>query len=123
MKEVPSEVILESVQKLIAGDIAVSPALSQRLMQRAVDGRIPHPDPTSSLSDRELEVLFRIGKGQSSSEIAGSLHLSVKTVETHRANLRRKLSLHSGAELLRYAVAWRHKEGQCLDARSAFEEE
>lgn len=112
MKDAPPENFLRAVQAVIAGEISVSPALTQRLVRRAVDGTDAPIDPSKALSDRELEVLFRIGRGQSSMEIAAALHISVKTVETHRAKLRRKLALRTGAELMRYAVAWRYAEGR-----------
>lgn len=112
MKDAPPESFLKAVQAVLAGEIVVSPALAQRLVRRAVDGTDAPIDPSKALSDRELEVLFRIGRGESSMEIAAALHLSVKTVETHRAKLRRKLALRTGAELMRYAVAWRHAEGR-----------
>jgi DNA-binding NarL/FixJ family response regulator len=112
MKDAPPEAFLRAVQAVIAGEISVSPALTQRLVRRAVAGTDAPIDPSKALSDRELEVLFRIGRGESSMEIAAALHISVKTVETHRAKLRRKLALRTGAELMRYAVAWRHAEGR-----------
>ena len=119
MKDAPPSDFVRSIQAVLAGEIAVSAALTQRLVRRAVDNRMAPVDPSRSLSDRELEVLFRIGKGESSLEIAGALHISVKTVETHRAKLRRKLALRTGAELMRYAVAWRHAEGRGIQADGA----
>lgn len=116
MKGASPETLIRSVHTVLAGDIAISPMLAQRLVQRAVDGAATTMDPAKSLSDRELEVLFRIGRGQSSAEIASALHISLKTVETHRAKLRRKLALRTGAELMRYAVAWRHAEGRGMQA-------
>jgi DNA-binding NarL/FixJ family response regulator len=112
MKDAPPEHFLRAVQAVLAGEISVSPALTQRLVRRAVEGTDVPMDPSRTLSDRELEVLFRIGRGESSMEIAAALHIAVKTVETHRAKLRRKLALRTGAELMRYAVAWRHAEGR-----------
>ncbi len=117
MKDAPTAILLSSIQTILSGEISVSPALAQRLVRRAVDGKAASLDPSGSLSDRELEVLFRIGRGESSMEIAGALHISLKTVETHRAKLRRKLALRTGAELMRYAVAWRHAEGRKLGAQ------
>ncbi len=56
------------------------------------------------LGDRELEILYFISKGMSTREIAAALHLSGKTAETHRENLKRKLNLPNGNALLWYAV-------------------
>jgi DNA-binding NarL/FixJ family response regulator len=62
------------------------------------------------LSDREFEVFQLLGQGQGTRQIAKHLHLSVKTVEVHRANIRRKLELASGGELVRYAIRWNEAE-------------
>ena len=62
--------------------------------------------PVSRLSDRELEVFEAIGHGRSTSAIAESLKLSVKTVETHRENIKRKLGLASSGELMQRAWLW-----------------
>ena len=58
------------------------------------------------LTDRELEVFELIGKGKSSAQIAEQLHISPKTVDTHRANLKTKLSVPDAAALIREAVLW-----------------
>ena len=63
-------------------------------------------DPITRLSNRELQVLSLIGRGQSSREAAEGLGLSVKTVETHRQSLKRKLNLANNALLLQYAINW-----------------
>ena len=93
-------------------------------VEHAIDGRGPavagfprtgpHPletevddSPTSMLTPREREMLFLIGEGLSNKEIADSLVLSVKTVETHRANLSRKLNVRSRAGLMRLAMGIR----------------
>jgi DNA-binding NarL/FixJ family response regulator len=74
-----------------------------------LDGRLsPYRDilplPANRLTPRELEVVHLLAEGKSSKEVAVALNLSVKTVETHRANIMRKLDLHSVADLTRYAV-------------------
>ena len=63
------------------------------------------------LSDREFEVFRLIGEGKGTRDIARKLHLSVKTVEAHRANIKEKLDLHSATELIRHAVRWIEAEG------------
>ena len=62
--------------------------------------------PLERLSDREFEVFQLVGQGKPTREIAGHLHLSVKTVEVHRANIKHKLKLQRGADLGRYAIRW-----------------
>jgi DNA-binding NarL/FixJ family response regulator len=109
MKGSQLEVIRNALLSVLSGQITVSKHLEKRLVQFAVSGNNQR-DSTSPLSDRELEILLRIGKGQSSCEIAAALGIALKTVETHRANMRRKLLLKTAAELLRYAVTWNHAE-------------
>jgi DNA-binding NarL/FixJ family response regulator len=62
--------------------------------------------PLTSLTDRELEVFQLLGRGLSTREIASSLFLSIKTIETHRDHIKTKLSLESGRELVRFATSW-----------------
>ena len=63
------------------------------------------------LSDRELEVFQLIGDGYATHEVAERLHLSMKTVASHRENIKKKLNLGTGEELLRLAIHWqRHRE-------------
>lgn len=115
MKGLPPDAIRNALLAVLSGQIAVSKHLEKRLVQFAVT-RNHRRDAASPLTDRELEILLRIGKGQSSCEIAAALGIALKTVETHRANMRRKLLLKTAAELLRYAVTWSHAEerGQTL---------
>jgi DNA-binding NarL/FixJ family response regulator len=68
--------------------------------------------PVERLSDREFEIFQLVGQGRGTREIASHLSLSVKTVEVHRANLRRKLNLRTGTEVVHYAIRW-------MEARSA----
>ena len=63
-------------------------------------------NPLDVLSDRELEVFELTGKGLSTREIGDNLHISVKTVESHRANIKDKLQLETANELMRHAVRW-----------------
>ena len=63
-------------------------------------------NPTDKLSDRELEILELIGKGRDVREIADALHISTKTVETHRAHIKEKLNLKNARQVTRFAVQW-----------------
>jgi DNA-binding NarL/FixJ family response regulator len=109
MKGISPEALRTAIHAVLAGQIVISTHLEKCLVQHAVSGS-NRTDPAAPLSDRELEILLRIGRGQSSCEIGAALGIALKTVETHRANMRRKLLLKTGAELLRYAVAWSHAE-------------
>ena len=62
------------------------------------------------LSDRELEVFELLGRGHGSKEIAAELHLSVKTVDTHRMHIKEKLRLRTFTELIQHAVQWVERE-------------
>jgi DNA-binding NarL/FixJ family response regulator len=62
--------------------------------------------PVDTLSDRELEVLQLLGKGHSTGSIADTLHLSVKTIETHRAHIKEKLRFYDSEDMVRFAIDW-----------------
>jgi DNA-binding NarL/FixJ family response regulator len=111
MKQEGGKKLLAAIRQVVAGQVYVSENMSSRLLEsfcRETDS--PGRMTVEQLSDRELEVLHLIGQGKSNSEISTQLHLSPKTLEVHRANIRRKLSLKDAADLLRYAVLW--VEGQ-----------
>jgi DNA-binding NarL/FixJ family response regulator len=101
-----TEQILDAIQQVLAGRIY----LSEKMVERVINGFAKKKDAGTSsiedLSDRELEVFGLIGQGMSTSKIAERLHLSVKTVETHREKIKRKLQLATGGELVRHAVQW-----------------
>lgn len=101
----PTEVV-PAIRRILSGDLYLSPALADELVRRAVDGREDGRSPAESFSDREAEVVRLIGGGLSTREIAEELNLSVKTIESYRANVKRKLGLKSGAELARFAYDW-----------------
>jgi len=83
----------------------LSPEIAGILVDDVLGGRsAPKHSAFGVLSSREREVLQLLAEGSTSPQIAGSLHISVKTVEAHRRNLMKKLDLHSVAELTKYAV-------------------
>jgi len=103
MKEAPAEQLLASLRRVLEGNIYVSEAVSTSLLSRFAAGTA-HLDPIDRLTNRELQILHMIGKGASTRETARLLHLSIKTVESHRQRIKRKLNLTTGNQLLRYAV-------------------
>ena len=110
MKHAASDQLLVALRRVLAGEIYLSEALSRSHL-RACAGPAEQragaaPDPIDRLSNRELQVLSLIGRGLSSREAAEALGLSVKTVETHRQSLKRKLNLATNAQLLQYAINW-----------------
>ncbi len=99
--------ILEAIRKIVSGEIFVSPKFGERLIFKAVHGTESGTgSPVDSLSDRELEVLGLLGRGFASREIAQELHLSVKTIETHRSHIKEKLGFKDAGEMTRFAVEW-----------------
>jgi DNA-binding NarL/FixJ family response regulator len=106
-KDEPIENLLEAIRTVVAGKMYVSKRVTERLLHRvAGPGRTTPTGTISALSDRELEVFRMIGKGMGTRDIAETLHLSRKTVETHRENIKRKLNVRSGTELVVRATAW-----------------
>lgn len=107
-KLAPTESVLVAIRRVLDGGIYVSDATATRLVSKLVGGAEGDgPDPAadiSRLSDREFEVFRMIGRGLGPSEIARQLGVSVKTVETHREHIKRKLRLANGRELARAAV-------------------
>ena len=103
MKEASTEQVLVSLRRVLDGNIYVSEAMSNSMLS-GLTGGATHLDPIERLSNRELQVLQLIGKGTSTREAAKLLHLSIKTVESHRQRIKRKLHLTTGVQLLRYAV-------------------
>ena len=98
--------IMSALHTIFNGERYVSPGIAQvALANLATDGNgVDTDDPTSILSDRELEILDLIGKGHEVRDIADRLRLSPKTVETHRTHILQKLNIHSVPELILYAV-------------------
>ena len=111
MKKEASDRILTAIRQVLNGEIYASEALQTRLLQEIVDsGSSLTEDPIDRLSNRELEIFQLIGQGRGTRQIADELHVSVKTVETHRQHIKRKLGLVSASELVRHAVRWWEQE-------------
>lgn len=107
MKHQAMESVIDALRKVIAGGIYVSPAFAERLVFKAVQGSDSDlGSPVDKLSDRELEVLQLFGQGKSTREVAEALHLSVKTIETHRAHIKEKLGFKDAGEMVKFAVEW-----------------
>jgi DNA-binding NarL/FixJ family response regulator len=105
-KAEPESTLLEAVRKVLAGETALDTKVTDRLVKRAVRGEPRGPAGVAGLSDRQLQVFELLGRGRNVRQIAEELGISVKTVETHRANIKSKLKVDSSAELLRQAVVW-----------------
>lgn len=111
MKQEAPEILLTAIRRVLGGGVHVSDTLQQVWLERAVGSRSSGLAlPLASLTDRELTVLRLIGQAYTTRQSADQLKLSVKTIESHRDNIRRKLGLENSAELIRYAVLWIERE-------------
>jgi DNA-binding NarL/FixJ family response regulator len=112
MKHEATEVILDAIRQVLRGDVYLSERMATRLLARAVGASTSAPErPLEGLSDRELEIFELIGRGLGTGQIARKLHLSVKTIETHRANIKEKLKVGTACELLQRAMCWVQNNG------------
>ncbi len=109
MKQEGGEKLLVAVRRALSGQIYVSESVAARLLQNLSQTASKSKSGRSHLemlTDREFEVFQWTGQGMSPREIAESLNLSIKTVEAHRTNIRRKLDIKDATALVRYAVRW-----------------
>lgn len=107
MKQAASDQLLAAVRRVLAGGIYVSERVGASMIERfAVSGRVKSSDPIDRLSNRELQVLNLIGRGKTTREIAENLNLSIKTVESHRQRIKKKLNLNTAPQLVQFAVNW-----------------
>lgn len=106
MKQEPGEVLLAAIREILNGNVY----LSKQMLNRITTGNSGSEKLIDTLTPSEFEVLHLIGSGHSSQEIARLLSRSIKTIETHRFNIRTKLNLKDGADLIRYATRWISEE-------------
>jgi DNA-binding NarL/FixJ family response regulator len=102
LKSAAREELLDAIQRVLRGDIYVSPSLSSEHLERFRDPS--RAAATLRLSTREREILQLIAEGRPAKEIAHVLTISIKTVAFHRENLKKKLGLRSTAELTKHAI-------------------
>jgi len=107
MKNSMMDQIQVAIRLVLKGQLYLSPEMTQRMVAVVAGGkkRGEH-SPLERLSDRELEVFELIGRGLGTSEIARRLHLSVKTIDTHRASIRDKMGLKDAKQIVHHAVQW-----------------
>jgi DNA-binding NarL/FixJ family response regulator len=99
--------LLNAVEAIANQRTFFTPRAAEMLLSNLSDRLAPYEAPTllrSRLTPREREIVQLLAEGNSSKEVAGVLGISVKTAETHRANIMRKLQVHSASELVRYAI-------------------
>jgi DNA-binding NarL/FixJ family response regulator len=107
MKQEGGKLLMQAIRQVLGGQIYVSGKMSAKILE-IFSGRRAQAatSPAELLSDREFEVFQLIGQGKGTREIASHLHLSIKTIEVHRGNIKQKLSLKSGTDLVHYAIRW-----------------
>ncbi len=107
MKEEAGEKLIEAIHTVLDGRIYVSGEMAARIIEM-FSGRSEGllTESLGRLSDRELEVFEEIGHGKATREVAEMLGISPRTVDSHRAHIKKKLGLKDGGELVRHAVRW-----------------
>ena len=108
MKAEATENVMTAIRAVLRGDIYLSDSMRNRLLHSITSGGNLRKDKKIEeyLSDRELQVLQAVGRGESTKTIAEDLNLSIKTIETYKSHLKQKLSLKNSTELMQYAVEW-----------------
>ena len=108
MKEDADEVVVQAIRHVLKGEIYVSPVMSNRLIHQMSQDKSDRDDQVgiASLTEREREVFECLGEGLSTRKIAEKYSLSERTVEVHRANIKKKLRVDDAAQVLREAVRW-----------------
>lgn len=110
MKQAPTGEVMAAIRRVLAGELYLSETMRTKLVHKHLNsGANFRGAELDLLSDRELEVFELIGAGQTTRRIAAKLHLSISTVETHRAHLKQKLKLNNAVELVRRAVEWANR--------------
>jgi DNA-binding NarL/FixJ family response regulator len=112
MKEQSAGYLIVALHRVLEGGIYLSQEMSSRLLKNLAGPASNNADsPLQKLTDREFEVFRLIGQGQTTEEIARQLHISPKTVDVHRFQIKDKLQIESSTALIHYAVHWAQMDG------------
>ncbi len=106
MKDSAFEELASAIHAVMSGQVYLSPRIADVVVEGYLhgSGAIKQPGAFAVLTSREREVLQLVAEGLATKQIASTLHVSVKTIETHRRQIMEKLDLHSVAELTKYAI-------------------
>jgi len=110
MKHEGPDKVLIAIRKVLNGEVYLSEKLGATLLNQMAGRKSMVTSPVEQLSDRELEVFSLIGQGHATRAISEKLHLSVKTIESHRAHIKEKLNLKNATELVHHAIQWAQSE-------------
>lgn len=106
MKQEGGKKLMEAIRQVLQGKVYLSEKMAASVLEIFSGGRPESDSPVRKLTDREFEVFQLIGQGLDMREVAERLHLSIKTAEVHRTNIKQKLGLKSVGDLIRFAVRW-----------------
>jgi DNA-binding NarL/FixJ family response regulator len=111
MKEEAETQVINAIQTVINGEIYLSQKEKKRLLEATKGNGVPTDnfDTINSLSDRQLQIFVLIGRGLGTVDIAAKLNLSIKTIDTHKENIKAKLHCASSGELRQMAIEWTNK--------------
>ncbi len=99
------DIMLEAIRSVVSGSMYLSPVISGKVLNKLINKK-PTSETFDTLTTRETEVFLLIGQGYVTSEIANELNMSVNTVESHRRNIKDKLGIKKGPELLKKAIQY-----------------
>ena len=113
-KQDSADSIVDALRQVMRGRVYLSSAMANLVLNRVVHGKEEPEDasPVARLSDRELEVFTLMGRGLTTRQIAKKLHLSPKTIETHREHIKDKLNISNNNQLVRHSVQWVLEQSQ-----------
>ena len=106
MKQEGGKKLMQAIRTVLGGGTYVSEKMAAKILDIFSGRPGEGASPVTRLTDREFEIFRLIGQGLSTKEIADKLHLSAKTVEVHRVNIKQKLNVATAPELIRMAVRW-----------------
>ncbi len=111
-KEEGTEKVVEGLRKILSGELYLSERISSKMIRKLVDSKTSENESLiHNLTDRELEILELIGAGLTTREVSERLHISIKTVNSHREHIKDKLKLDNSTELLKHAIQWVQYQG------------
>ncbi len=110
MKQEGGQRVVAAIRQVLAGEIAVSPRVAAKVLN-LFSGQSSDISPIERLTDRELEIFHLIGQGRDNADISNQLHISPKTADVHRANIKEKLRIATNAALISFAARWIETSG------------
>ena len=103
LKQTAAEELIRAIRTVVGGGVYLDSSIAGKVVDGYLNATSLEKGP-ESLSERELEVLIRVARGHTNTEIADSLHLSIKTIEKHKSRFMQKLDLHTRADIVSYAL-------------------